>query len=411
MGVTKTPAGSPSAGDEEVDDVADQAAVTDPVSSTGTDDKATSSVESSDAVGDRDATKQPTALDALKAKLVKEPTDADPAEIADDVAEEPVAAEDADEVHGDVPHTEPEVLTLDAADPEDDPLHGFTEREVKHPSNKGMVTRIRDLAADRKKLKQQVQEIEPVKQAGEFLTKFQADNDLTPEESVAALALSAAFKRGDPRALESLEAATAQLRADLGVPDPVQAAPAPVEPFRGALSQEYADMVTVLGIPEADVRLMHALLSRHKTAPPPAAKPVAARPAPRPIARQPAPPDNAHNVKIATAANETVLDYLETQKVSKDKASEHIQKHLWKYLTPLAPGGDPARIPAEDRLRLVTIAQQKHILAVAKLRAAERAKNPQALSSTTSTAAAPNAQSSKPKSELDKLKARMVAKR
>lgn len=406
MGVTNTPAGSPSAGDEEVDEIADKPIVADPVSSTGTDANAASSAEPSDAVGDRDAEKQPTALDALKAKLVKpEPADSEPAEVADEVpAEEPVAGEVDEAAATATDETPPE----DTAEV-DDGLHGFSEREITHPSNKGMVARIRDLAKRVKTSEQNVREAEPIKERGEFLRDFEAQQGLEPEEVVAALHLSAAFKRGDPKALESLDAAAAQLRADLGLPDPVAAAPAAVEPFQGVLPQEYADMVSALGIPEADVRLMLALLKQHK-APKLATPPAAVRPAPRPLARPAAAaPDAAYQARIATAANETVLEYLETQKVPKAKAREHVEKHLSKYLAPLAPGGQISRIPPEDRLRLTKIAQQKHILAVAKVRAAARAQAPPVLS--TSTSAAPASSTSKPKTDLDKLKARMVAKR
>lgn len=406
MALQRAPAESPTAGDEELVETADQPVSDAPESSAGTDDNTASSAESDAAPSERVVEKPPTALDKLRAKLVaKAPEDAPPAEIADADLPETTSEPEVEPAEAEAQAETEETAPDETAD--DDPLHGFTEKEVKHPSNKGMVTRIRDLALERKKLKQTVQDLEPIREAGQFLTKFQADAGLDAGEVVSALELSAAFKRGDPKALEALEAAAAQLRTDLGMPDPVRE-PA-LAPLQGVLSQDYKDMIEVLGVPEADVRLFAALQAKLKAPPAPAA----ARPQPRPAQRPAAPlvpqVDRARLQQLQVAANETVLDYLETVKVARDKASEHMAKNLWPYLKPLSPGQDPSKIPPEERLRLVQIAQQKHTLARAKAAAVERAKNPPPPKSTSTTAAP--ASPSTPRTALDQLKLKMTGKR
>ena len=190
------------------------------------------------------------------------------------------------------------------------------------------------------------------------------------------------------------------------MPDPAQ--DSAIEPVKGALAQEYQDMVSVLGFPEAEVRQFAALQAKLKATPAPAA----VRPQPMPVQRPAAPAapqiDRQRLQQLQVAANETVLDYLETVKVPRDKAVDHMQKNLWSYLKPLSPGGDPKRIPPEERLRLVQLAQQKHQLARAKAAAIERAKNPPPPKSTTATTASTT--TAKPRTELEKLRAKMVGR-
>lgn len=357
--------------DEKLDEVDGQVNEAQAESSTANDDQSDSSPEREDQRGDADSAKVPTELDELRAKLTKAEPEAE-AEDEDEDGDKPTETDSDDKEDGD---GESEDATVDETNGDkskgDD--HADDDNEIGKDFLKKLPKEQRDEVGKHfaRELKSRIEkkiERHPDLQAGRFLRTVQAKHGLEQEEVVASLALSAAYKAGDPRAVTALEAHADQLRAELQMP---ARGGDSVEPFKGALPPEFADMVSVLGMEEDDVRLMCASLKAHKEAPAKKQAQATRREEreTQPTRRQPQVPVTVAGFRQdeTAAADDAVADFL-TSKGVDEKALKTVMGDLIPFMNKRAPlnptTGKPDHrfIEPENRVKAVQIAHQRYVI-------------------------------------------------
>lgn len=374
-------ASSPAADQDEknTDEVDGQVDGSQSESSTDNDAQPESSTGRDDQPGNADDAKTPTPLDELRGELTKAQPEAK-AEDEEEEGDEPTEpkTEDRDDDQGeseDAEGDEPEGDESEGDEPEDDDEDSEKSKDFLKTLPKESRDAVgRHIASTLKARVEEKIERHPAIKAGKFLETMRTKHGLDEDEVVASLVLSAAFKAGDPRAVKAMDDHADYLREQLKMPARVVEAPA-VVPFVGALPPEFADMVTMLGFEEKDVRFLCAALKQHK-------EPAPAKPAPqapverqerqiRQVQQQPELTPGGFHVEDTAAADDAVREFLLSKGV---KAVE--LKKVWGELTPIleqrapvnpATGKPDVRfIDPERRLKAVQIAHQRLVIAQAK---------------------------------------------
>lgn len=226
------------------------------------------------------------------------------------------------------------------------------------------------------KEKAALQREQAAKTEAERTARFVAEQGLDNEEFGFGVQLMGAIKRNDPRAIPAVENTLRELLKANGkqFPEPATAQQPEIEPIKGKLPDDLAELVELHGVPEEEMRLLAALRvqkAQRKAQPAPPAAP------PAPVAPiQPAAPANGQRQPDAAevAVNRAIYSYLEGQGVPRDQVLAYVEKQL----LPLIP--EPGKISLQDRLAAVVSAHSKRVAANPPKPAAQRTPSPQPIS-------------------------------
>lgn len=241
-------------------------------------------------------------------------------------------------------------------------------------------------------------------QVGQFVETFMSQNQVDADEFNFLLQTTAAMKRNDPRAVETLEQLATNLRKELNLPPPQPKTPQRLKPLEGDLPQAYQDLVEIHGLDEKRVRLWAAAEQAAVAPPPP--------PEPEPP-RQPQAP--APEVQMQERlANVAIARWLEGKGVPQDQVVAYVQKTLGPELVQFSTNGQLSGIPLNMREQAVKLAYERVALQKEREKAPpapapQQLRAPQPVSGRRGGTAPPAKPPKQPADPLDAYRAERVA--
>lgn len=363
--------------DDELDLDGGQPSEKEPDPSPGNDEQTPApSAEADPKAGEPKDEKKPTPLDELRQSLTKsakteeEPKDEDGDEPATDEGDTEEPPADGEDKPNKAAKSKPD------ADDADSPFKGFTPDERNALGRKASA-RIVELNTKTKAISEEAKKNEPFVKAGRYFEGIRAKSGMSVDDAVGAIELQHQYLRGDPAAIETLDAAADALRAALKMPARISDAPesADIAPFVGALPQEFEDMVRHLGMDETRVRMIAAFEKQQSE--PKKEKPVAPKApvTPQPVQRQqefqPARTSThvaGFNDDEVAAADAACADLLRLKGVTDDKLGK-VMERLIPLMAEKAPTNpktgkpDHRFIAPERRVKAMQIAHQRLVIA------------------------------------------------